>query len=243
MSACHTMLLAVAYAWQVGAAGSPRLGSSIPAAGWFDSVMLATYIKRTPTTAMQSTRRSTRDVCGDVDDSLTLETMQMRFRAMLDYRTAARPCDIDRVREKMLNSRLQRLPLCRSWVTQSTVLNGGRGVFARRTLQSGELVTFYPGDALLHWEEGSNSAPATAGERGPPTHVGVSFGSHVPSVHRDHPRAASRAGRAYELPTCLPLLSILGSPNLVDDAAYLGHMINDCGSLSSVAEMAEYTPP
>ena len=51
-------------------------------------------------------------------------------------------------RETLLASRLS-LDLNRSRIDDSTLPNAGRGLFANQDIAKGEIITCYPGDALL----------------------------------------------------------------------------------------------
>jgi hypothetical protein len=54
-------------------------------------------------------------------------------------------------RDALLMLRLSGLALARTRVAPSLVDGGGRGLFASRDIDEGELVTLYPGDALAKW--------------------------------------------------------------------------------------------
>jgi len=53
------------------------------------------------------------------------------------------------VKETLLSTRLPNLQLNRTRIGPSTVDGAGRGLFATEDIAKGELITFYPGDALL----------------------------------------------------------------------------------------------
>ncbi len=74
-------------------------------------------------------------------------------------------------REKLLCMRISDLGLNRVRVGESSL--SGRGVFAQRDLNAGELITCYPGDALVYAPTG-----------------GIVWGLHVPAASRDPRRCA-----------------------------------------------------
>lgn len=77
----------------------------------------------------------------------------------------------DRVQEMLLSTRMPSLTaiLNNTRVDTSTIPNAGRGLFATRTIQANEVITCYPGDAVL------TSKPSVAGD----FHVdGQDEGSH-----------------------------------------------------------------
>ena len=170
------------------------------------------------------------------DDSLTLSAMRAMLEEMLCcYSTAE---ETDAVTLGLLGTRLDSLAISRVRVGSSGVAGGGLGVFATRTLEEGEIFTLYPGDALLHFADGTTDAAGvlTADE------VKVSFGQHVGAERR---RAQTQSidtltvARAYELPAT-SMMSLLGDPTLVDDLAYVGHMVNDCAACRATSGLGAY---
>ena len=77
----------------------------------------------------------------------------------------------------MLASRIDALRLNRCRVAASDL--HGNGLFATRAIEEGELITFYPGDAVILWLGGQRT------EAGVPDETGVIFGAHVPDEQRD----------------------------------------------------------
>jgi hypothetical protein len=77
-------------------------------------------------------------------------------------------------REEMLSSRLGGLSLARTRLSRDGSV-AGLGLFASRNIKEGELITCYPGDALICLEEGSSDGFVY----GECTHD-VIFGPHVP---------------------------------------------------------------
>ena len=83
-------------------------------------------------------------------------------------------------REEMLCNRLSGLSICRVRISQEGSV-AGLGLFATRDIRKGELITCYPGDALVVLEEGEENNDFTYGVN---THD-VIFGPHVPSELAD----------------------------------------------------------
>jgi len=123
-------------------------------------------------------------------------------------------------REHLLRTRL-RLPLGRARVGPSEIQ--GSGVFATRRIAADELITLYPGDALRYYpttDEGVGSQ-----------RNGVLFGHHLPDNLCD-----ASAVMSDLRPYCYDvdgMYAVVGLPQLVQDPAYLGHMINDSARCQS----------
>ena len=98
--------------------------------------------------------------------------------------------------------------LSKARVGPSTIRNAGDGVFATTDIAEDEIITCYPGDAVL--------ARTTGGR------VTI-WGTHVPAELRAQSNIDMEA---YGL-TVDDRNSIVGLPTLHDDAGYVGHLIND----------------
>ena len=96
-------------------------------------------------------------------------------------------------------------------------------------VSQGELITMYPSDALLVWEDADHS---------PDGHVQVFFGQHVPVVERDASRAVFEL-QGYHVPIT-ETRSIVADPSRCHDAAYLGHMANDAVACESAEFQEQY---
>lgn len=170
-------------------------------------------------------------MCSPIDssvpDGLTMEEMQLRFQEVREhFKTVPGGIDDATVCRNLLATRNSDLHLARSAVRESSL--HGRGLFALRDLAQGELITFYPGDALLIWKDS---------DRSPDRDVGVLFGAHV--LERDPERVLSEGARGFEVQVS-ETTSLVGDPELCDDQAYLGHMCNDGSMCSSPEERASY---
>lgn len=154
-------------------------------------------------------------------DDLTREELASRFVDVRDHYRRTKEISQDDLSLNMLRTRLPDLHLNRCFVAPSTVAKAGLGLFASRDVKDKEMVTLYPGDALLAWKNGVGDFSAD---------VGVQFGNHI--TDRDARRVTSNEARGYEL-KIREGHSLVADPSLVDDAAYLGHMINDGSALSN----------
>jgi hypothetical protein len=153
-------------------------------------------------------------------DDLTSQELALRFRDVLAFFASAAPGDpsIAHFSEtyspqlSLLRGRLDDLHLSRCTVLPSTIPGSGNGLFATRNIEKGELVTLFPGDAILFRD----------GEREEVT--GAMFGilpRQVGSLS-----LTDDAARAYEIRSSNKH-SIVGDPSRTDDSAYLGHIAND----------------
>ena len=117
---------------------------------------------------------------------------------------------------------LRARPLVR--VGPSTIAGAGLGVFANVALPPNELLTFYPGDAVLHWEEDANFE-ADAVVEGVP----ITFGRRVDAAGRARllQLLTSDAALTLDVFPVTARTSIVADPELVDDPAYLSQYIND----------------
>lgn len=157
------------------------------------------------------------------DDDLTKEELGLRIKEVRDHYRETNEMSQENVCLSLIRTRFPNLRLNRCFVGESTISGAGQGLFAARDIIEGELITLYPGDVLLQWE---TSVGDFAGE------VGVLFGIHVPQEHRTADRLTTDTARGYELKIG-GRHSIVADPTVLDDAAYLGHMANDCAMLTS----------
>jgi hypothetical protein len=183
------------------------------------------------------------------DDNLTKEELALRIREVKEYyrrqpptttikdsisslitADEQQPQQQDPVCLSLLRTRFSDLTLNRCHVGPSTIPNAGQGLFARRDILPGELITLYPGDALLIWKETVgqfyiSSTTTSASDEGS---VSVMFGNHIPLANREvySRQVITNAARDFEVKIG-PVTSIVADPNLIHDPAYLAHMIND----------------
>ena len=167
---------------------------------------------------------------GSVDD-LTLEEFAVRLSEVRAHYRVTGELTQDRVCMNMLATRCEDLHLNRCRTGQSRLQDGGTGLFATRDIRAGELITLYPGDALLYWKDG-REARSTSKR----VCSGVVFGAHIPMGERDADRVTSADARQYEV-CATSTLSCVGDPRLRDNPAYLGHFAND-GAVCAAPEAA-----
>ena len=172
-------------------------------------------------------------------DDLTFHDAEERFHELLDR--AQTESERERMRACIIASRLPGWSLKRARVGGSLIAGAGNGVFALRALEMGELVTFYPGDLRLRWQPSIHGIDLAEEQLGSGY---FSFAEHLPLARRDALRRAllNTQGVEVELDVVpvTPEFSVAGDPELLDNQAYLGHVLNDCATCSTVDDVAEY---
>jgi len=135
------------------------------------------------------------------------------------------------VREVLLSSRLQGLHfLNRSEVRTSSIIGAGRGLFALEDISKGQLITCYPGDALLcKSKDGAED---------------ILWGAHVPKADIWDEDAIFVGTEANPPLTSYSVsvddqYSVLGHPSIDDNPAYYGHYANDGASMELVLDIEE----
>lgn len=163
----------------------------------------------------------------ELNDSLTKEELLLRLSEVRKHYRDNPEKNLSQsdVCLRLLSTRFPDLMLNRCYIAKSTILEAGFGVFAKRNIHEGELITLYPGDAVLIDNHEDNDDAVMA----------VMFGSHIKQEDRNFDRVTSPFARSYEM-EINDNTSIIGDPNLRDYAAYLGHFINDGASLGSFDE-------
>jgi hypothetical protein len=134
-------------------------------------------------------------------------------------------------------------------IGQSTIPNGGRGLFCTRPIHAGEVITCYPGDALVitmnnkndHYDEDSNLVDSA-----------LVWGSHVPAEwqfsddfnswstinNKDHQHPYP-PWTGYVVQVC-DKYSVLGLPHIDLDLEYAGHFANDSCRARNVKDLSRY---
>ena len=163
----------------------------------------------------------------EIDDSLTKEELLLRLSKVKKYYRDHPDKNLTQsdICLRLLSTRFPDLSLNRCYIANSTILEAGNGVFAKRDIDEGELITLYPGDAVLIDNHKENDDAVMA----------VMFGSHIKQEDRSFDRVTTTFARSYEM-EINDNTSIIGDPNLGDYAAYLGHFMNDGASLASFDE-------
>jgi hypothetical protein len=162
-------------------------------------------------------------------DTLTLEDFAMHLATMrAAYHKEASDLADETVCRIILTTRIQNLPLSRCKTGASTVPGAGTGLFATRNIAEGELITLYPSDAFLLWEDEEHS---------PESNVRVFFGKHIAMTDRD--ASAVIKWGDFEV-AVTPTTSILADPQRLGDAAYLAHVAKDAGSRTASYEDYEH---
>ena len=157
----------------------------------------------------------------------------------------------DLVKETLLSTRLPDLQLNRTRIGPSTIEGAGRGLFATEDIAKGELITCYPGDALLceyseleiDEEDGEEDfdeedidfeVEEYYDEEADYAEEVVLWGEHIDATDRieedevfdgiveeDVPPLTSYAASVDDV------YSVMGMPVLDNDPAYYGHFAND----------------
>ena len=162
-------------------------------------------------------------------DDMTLGEMAQQLAQVRAYYREQGEVEQQDVCRNMMASRIDALRLNRCRVDSSDL--HGNGLFATRAIAEGELITFYPGDAVILWLGGQRS------EAGVPDATGVVFGAHVPDDERDAIAALERTD--YEI-SATSTISLVGDPKRASDAGYLGHFANDAVTCASPYLREEY---
>jgi SET domain len=194
--------------------------------------------------------------------SLTSEMLSLRFRDVFahfrslqqtpsgeDNEPIMNVPDESTIRLNLLRTRHPNLELNKCRIDISTVPDAGYGVYATEQLYKNELITLYPGDALIQWKHKDHLDPNTHGG------IQIFFGTHIPPAERStaaldnttpHPSDATidnnkinsnfmnhiPTARNYEV-RINDTISVIGDPHRNADPAYLGHMINDYCTIPS----------
>ena len=118
--------------------------------------------------------RSARPTCCALEalaDDMTIGAMAQQLADVRAYYREQGELEQQDVCRHLLASRIDALRLNRCRVGSSDL--HGNGLFATRAIEEGELITFYPGDAVILWLGGQRT------EAGVPDETGVIFGAHV----------------------------------------------------------------
>ena len=152
-------------------------------------------------------------------DTLTLEEYAQRLADVRAHFRATGELNQARVCMNMLATRCSDLELNRCHIGPSTLPSAGTGLFASRDIVAGELITLYPGDALLYWKDGREASSSRVCS-------GVVFGAHIPEEERDADHVTTESARQYEV-CASSTLSCVADPRRNSDPAYMGHFAND----------------
>ena len=147
------------------------------------------------------------------------------------------------VREVLLSSRLPLPFLNKSEVGQSLIEGAGRGLFATEDITKGDVITCYPGDALLcgipiedeSVEDESEEEDWLDEDDDYADEIEVIvWGAHVPEKHIWEEDVVFDGDEETNTPPLTTtaalvndLISVLGHPALDDNPAYFGHFAND----------------
>ena len=157
------------------------------------------------------------------------------------------------VKETLLSTRLSSLELNRTSVGPSTIEGAGLGLFATEDIAKGDLITCYPGDALLveygeleidedEYNDDHNfdvedldfEDEEYYNDEGDYVEEAVLWGSHVNTTYRMDEDTVFDGSVDNEIPPLTSyaasvddVYSVMGHPSLDDNPAYFGHFAND----------------
>lgn len=179
----------------------------------------------------------------DATDSLTLDELAQRLRQVRaqtrsDY--AGAPASPDAIAaqlalcDQLHSTRFRNLALDRTEARPSSV--HGTGLFATRAIATEELLTLYPGDALLAWGDEYGGKP---GPDGCP--LQALYGPHITDAEQASTEffLIQDSARDFEVVTG-KRRSIVGDPARKEDPAYLGHLANDAACFSPGGDVGTY---
>jgi len=168
------------------------------------------------------------------NDSLTLEELAARLRqvrAQTRSEFTNNPSSQEAISaqlllcDQLLSTRFRNLSLSRCIAQPSSI--HGMGLFATRPIATEELITLYPGDALLAWGDEYGGLPGPEG-----CALQAMYGSHIDAQEQASPQCflKKKNARDFEVVTG-KRRSIVGDPSRNADPAYLGHIANDAACL------------
>ena len=197
-----------------------------------------------PQAATTVDESSSDDAQEDLGDDLSKQELNVRFWEVRDY-YRENPDEMTQadVCLKLLSTRLANIRLHRCQVAPSTIGGAGNGLFATRDIANEELITMYPGDAVLIASPSAATPPPSDNKTPTSPVVGVMFGSHIHGDDRIPNRVTTPEARSYEM-EINKYTSIVADPQIgVKDPAYLGHFANDGVALDDfdAASRATYT--
>ena len=181
---------------------------------------------------------------------LTMEDVRAMFRDVRAHYRSTGEVDEAQACRNLMSTRVKDLRVACCAVRPSPL--HGDGLFAVRDAAEGELLSFFPADALLVWEGGDRKrndcmiffgahvpqevCTASPGQPRRPHSVtcldtcvplwASRIGSHARLQERDAARILDERVRDYEL-SVSPVFSAVGDPARREDPAYLGHLAND----------------
>jgi SET domain len=177
----------------------------------------------------------------DDDDDVTKSIT--RFQAFLQdiFHNLLSELDSDAfvTQQTMLRTRLKTFVCHKTLVGPSTVPQAGRGLFALRDCVPGEILTCYPGDALLLLLLEDDKYEYFGSPAGEP---GIIWGDHVVENLKVAYDESSPLWQGYQLGVS-DKYAVLGLPSLDNGnpSSYLGHFANDaCRPIGGERGLASY---
>lgn len=154
------------------------------------------------------------------DEYETLESLGDTLTQLCEKLQEEENISTETAQLSLLYTRIANLSLNRTRVGTSSILNGGRGLYASCDCRKGDLLTCYPGDALVIIPD-SDKEDWT-----------ILWGDHVEEEH------AIDKLMGYILHAVQDEYGVVGLPSLDQDPAYAGHFANDGASEPPVSTEA-----
>lgn len=142
----------------------------------------------------------------------------------------------EKIHQILLSGRFNLPFLDRTEVKQSTIESAGRGLFATKDIARGDIITCYPGDAILYDIPVSDNEDIDHDdyeeEDKEVTDSICLFGGHVPTEHIWDEDTVFDGSDTKPALTAYALsvdddYSVMGHPDLDINPAYAGHYVND----------------
>lgn len=183
------------------------------------------------------------DDISDANDSLTLQELaqrlrQVRSKTRTEYASDATSPEAIAAQlelcDQLQSTRFRNLSIDRTEARPSPI--HGMGLFATRPIAAEELITLYPGDALLAWGDEYGGKP---GPHGCP--LQALYGPHVSESEQLSQEffLLQNNARDFEVVSG-KRRSIVGDPARNMDPAYLGHLANDAAFLLPGGDVETY---
>lgn len=165
----------------------------------------------------------------EAEDWLTLDNVVAMFADVRTHFRESGEVDEGQVCRNMMVTRVDDFKVRVGCCSVAPSQLHGDGLFADRDVAEGELLTFFPGDALLFWADGDREN----------SDVMCFFGAHVPQSERDANEIVTDRVKSYELYVS-GKISAIADPSRRSEPAYLGHFANDGSTCPSPEDVESY---
>eukprot|EP00566_Odontella_aurita_P018250 CAMPEP_0113528308 /NCGR_PEP_ID=MMETSP0015_2-20120614/1772_1 /TAXON_ID=2838 /ORGANISM="Odontella" /LENGTH=326 /DNA_ID=CAMNT_0000426825 /DNA_START=83 /DNA_END=1063 /DNA_ORIENTATION=+ /assembly_acc=CAM_ASM_000160 len=202
---------------------------------------VASSTRYRPVTTKGSTTAADVDTDSGADTLTTKELAErlrlVRGRTRSEFKNATSPEAIAAQLElcdQLYSTRFRNLAISRTEARPSEI--HGTGLFATRPIDANELITLYPGDALLAWGDEYGGRPGPAG-----CPLQARYGPHVSDLEQTSPEFFLLRPEARDFEVFVGRRrSIVGDPARNSDPAYLGQLANDAACLRPGEDVKVY---